>query len=45
MKQRKKKYRLKKKWADVLFAIRMWTTIIIIQIMVTLAMYLIFVGY
>lgn len=43
--ERKKKYRLKKKWADLLFAIQMWLSIIFTQIIITLAIYLYLAGY
>lgn len=45
MEQRKKKYRLKKKWADLLFAIQMWLAIIIVQVTITLAIYWYLAGY
>lgn len=44
MKQRKKKYHLKKKWLDILFAIQMWLIIIVVQVTVTLAVYWICAG-
>lgn len=44
MKNRKKKYHLKKKWLDILFDIQMWLVIITVQVTVTLAIYWYLVG-